>query len=75
MKKKLLVFISFFLLLIPLSAKASIDGFTITNYDVNIVVSDRNVFDITEKITVVTIILTIDPVRLEPTEFASVIFR
>ena len=53
MKKKLLIFVSFFLLLIPFTAKASIDGFTITNYDVNIIVSEKNTLDITEKITVV----------------------
>ena len=54
MKRKLIfVFISFFLLLIPFTVKASIDGYTIERYGVDIVVNENNVLDVTETITVV----------------------
>ena len=54
MKKKLIfVFISFFLLLIPFTAKASSDGYTITKYNVDIVVNENNVFNVTETLDVV----------------------
>ena len=54
MKKKLLfVFVSFFLLVLPFSAKATADGFTITKYDVKIIVNENNTLDVTETINVV----------------------
>ena len=56
MKKKLIfVFISFFLLVLPFSAKAegTRDGFTITKYDVKIIVNENNTLNVTETIDVV----------------------
>ncbi|MBR4830285.1 MAG: DUF2207 domain-containing protein [Bacilli bacterium] len=54
MKKKLIfVFISFFLLVFPFSVNATTDGFTITKYDVKIIVNENNTLDVTETITAV----------------------
>ena len=56
MKKKLLfVFVSFFLLLVPFTAKAVTgkDGFLIKEYNVDIIVNENNSYDITETINVV----------------------
>ena len=56
MKKKLLfIFVSFFLLLIPFTAKAVTgkDGFLIKEYNVDIIVNENNSYDITETINVV----------------------
>lgn len=52
MKKNLfrVLFISFFLLLMPLSAKA--ENFTIEDYNIDIEVKESNVYKITEKISV-----------------------
>ncbi len=54
MKKKLIfIFISFFLLVLPITVNATTDGFTITKYDVKMIVNENNTLNVTETISVV----------------------